>query len=109
MSGPTEATYRSEKGLSVFRRAVYAVVAKIPEGHVLSYGAVAAKAGSPRAVRAVGTALSENCYQDVPCHRVIRSDGTIGEYAFGGPKAKRHRLEEEGILVDNAGRVVFPS
>ncbi len=109
MCGPTEATYRSEKGLSVFRRAVYAVVAKIPEGRVLSYGAVAAKAGNARAARAVGTALAENRYWDVPCHRVVRSDGTLGDYAFGGPEAKRKRLKQEGVAFDQRGRAVFPS
>lgn len=109
MKGPTEKSYQEAKDLLPFRKSVYRVVSQIPVGRVMTYGAVAAKIGNPRASRAVGTALAENCYQDVPCHRVVRSDGTIGEYAFGGPKAKRHQLEAEGVLVDGSGRVVFPS
>lgn len=109
MKGPVEKSYKKAKDLSPFRKAVYQVVSRIPAGRVMTYGAVAAKAGNPRAVRAVGTALAENCYQDVPCHRVVRSDGAIGEYAFGGSKAKRHRLETEGVLVDGSGCIVFPS
>ncbi len=104
---PKEVTYKEAAGLSSFRRSVYRVVARIPEGRVLSYAAVAKRAGVSGAARAVGTAMAENCYQDVPCHRVVRSDGTIGEYAFGGPTAKAARLRREGVQIVN-GRVVFP-
>ncbi len=104
---PEKARYSDADDLSVFRRAVYRVVARIPKGKVLTYGQVAAKAGVPRAARAVGTALAQNCYRDVPCHRVVRSDGGIGEYAFGGTTAKAARLKREGVRIAN-GRVVFP-
>lgn len=73
---------------------------------MLTYGQVAAKAGVPGAARAVGTAMAENRYSDVPCHRVVRSDGSIGEYAFGGTAAKAARLKREGVRIVN-GRVVF--
>jgi len=109
MKGPTKLSYTSAKSLSSFRRAVYRIVASIPEGRVLAYGEVARQAGVPSASRAVGTALARNEYRDVPCHRVVRSDGGIGEYAFGGARAKRRRLEEEGVRIDARGRVVFPS
>lgn len=109
MRGPTETSYRSSQSLSSFRRAVYAAVADIPPGRVSTYRAIAAKAGNARAARAVGTALAENRYRDVPCHRVVRSDGTLGDYAFGGPEAKRRRLKHEGVAFDQRDRAVFPS
>lgn len=102
-------SFTQETTLSLFRKAVYTVVSKIPKGAVMTYAEVAKKMGNPLAVRAVGTTLSKNCFLDVPCHRVVRSDGSIGEYAFGGPKAKGKRLLEEGIQVDKNGRVAFPS
>ncbi len=104
---PSQRSYKKALGLSHFRRAVYAVVAQIRPGQFRTYGEVARLAGVPKAARAVGTALRENCYQDVPCHRVVRSDGAVGEYAFGGTSVKVQRLMREGItLVRN--RVVFP-
>jgi O-6-methylguanine DNA methyltransferase len=80
-----------------FRQKVLDVVAKIPSGQVLTYAEVAQRAGSPKAVRAVGTILSKNYRADVPCHRVIRSDGKIGQYNRGAQK-KRNILREEGYL-----------
>jgi methylated-DNA-[protein]-cysteine S-methyltransferase len=71
-----------------FRRAVLAHLPAIPYGRTESYAQVAAAAGSPKAVRAVGTACAMNPLPVVvPCHRVVRSDGTMGGYA-GGPGAK---------------------
>jgi methylated-DNA-[protein]-cysteine S-methyltransferase len=67
----------------------------IAYGHTASYAAVAAAAGNPRAVRAVGTACSTNPLPVVvPCHRVIRSSGSFGRYV-GGPEAKRALLALE--------------
>jgi methylated-DNA-[protein]-cysteine S-methyltransferase len=68
----------------------------IPKGETRSYGQVAAAAGIPGAARAVGTCMKENYDSSVPCHRVIRSDGTLGEYNRGGPVVKRALLEAEG-------------
>jgi methylated-DNA-[protein]-cysteine S-methyltransferase len=80
-----------------FARKVYAVVAKIPRGQVRTYGQVAAAAGRPGAARAVGTLMSKNLdTARVPCHRVVRADGKIGDYAFGGPKRKLALLKQEG-------------
>ncbi len=82
---------------STFSHKVLVVVAKIPRGKVMTYAEVARKAGSPRAVRAVGTILSKNYRPDVPCHRVIRSDGKLGQYNRGADEKKRI-LKKEGYL-----------
>lgn len=71
-------------GPTPFMRAVYHVVAVIPRGSVMTYAQVARAVGRPRAVRAVGTALNRNpLAPDVACHRVVRSDGTVGGFAHG--------------------------
>jgi methylated-DNA-[protein]-cysteine S-methyltransferase len=78
-----------------FRRTVLSHLPEIGYGRTASYAAVAAAAGSPRAVRAVGTACATNPLPVVvPCHRVVRSDGTLGQYA-GGAEAKRQLLAME--------------
>lgn len=66
-----------------FAEKVYSVVSKIPKGKVLTYKEVAKKAGSPGAFRAVGNILNKNYNPSIPCHRVIRSDGTPGGYNRG--------------------------
>lgn len=81
-----------------FQRAVYDVVRGIPEGSTLTYADVAARIGKPRAVRAVGNALNKNYDPDIPCHRVVRSDGTTGGYNRG-EAAKRARLRAEGCKI----------
>lgn len=82
-----------------FTEKVYEVVRKIPKGKVLTYGEVAQRAGNAKAVRAVGTIMSKNFNPDIPCHRVIRADGTVGNYNRGGEKAKKRILREEGYQV----------
>ncbi len=78
-----------------FRRVVLEHLTQIGYGSTASYGAVAAASGSPAAVRAVGTACARNPLPVViPCHRVVRGDGSIGQYA-GGAEAKRALLELE--------------
>ncbi|MFZ2530316.1 MAG: methylated-DNA--[protein]-cysteine S-methyltransferase [Rhodococcus sp. (in: high G+C Gram-positive bacteria)] len=78
-----------------FRREVIVHLPEIGYGHTASYADVAAASGSPRAVRAVGTACAKNPLPViVPCHRVVRSDGGIGQYA-GGVDAKRTLLRLE--------------
>lgn len=84
--------------LNRFSEKVYAIVAKIPKGQVMTYAGVAKKAGVPGAARAVGTLMAKNYDPKIPCHRVIRSDGTIGQYNRGGPSAKRALLKKEGAL-----------
>jgi methylated-DNA-[protein]-cysteine S-methyltransferase len=78
-----------------FRRAVLDHLPEIAYGRTESYAQVAAAAGSPKAVRAVGTACALNPLPVVvPCHRVVRSDGSYGQYA-GGEAAKRTLLTME--------------
>ena len=75
-----------------FREKVYAAARKIPRGKVATYGAVALAIGAPRAARAVGNALNKNPFAPkVPCHRVVRADGSLGGYA-SGERAKTKRL-----------------
>ena len=78
-----------------FRRLVLNRLSDIAYGHTASYAAVAAAAGNPKAVRAVGTACANNPLPVVvPCHRVVRSDGSFGGY-LGGPAAKQLLLNLE--------------
>jgi methylated-DNA-[protein]-cysteine S-methyltransferase len=78
-----------------FRLAVLEHLPEIAYGHTESYAQVATAAGSPKAVRAVGTACALNPLPVVvPCHRVVRSDGSYGQYA-GGEEAKRTLLTME--------------
>lgn len=82
-----------------FRERVLAIVRSIPKGKVMSYQGVARVAGSLRASRAVGSIMKHNYDPTVPCHRVIRSDGSVGEYNRGGSAKKRALLKKEGALV----------
>ena len=85
--------------LSPFEQAVLRKALEIPPGEVRPYGWIAREIGRPKAVRAVGTALAKNPIPIlIPCHRVIRSDGRIGEYALG-KKLKREILAAEGVDV----------
>lgn len=86
--------------MSSFSEKVYSVVAKIPKGQVLTYKQVAKKAGSPLAYRAVGNILNKNYNPNIPCHRVVRSDGKIGGYNRGA-KRKKEILTREGFLKKN--------
>ena len=89
------------RGSSAFEQAVWLKALEIPRGEVRPYGWVAAEIGRPKAVRAVGTALGHNPVPlIVPCHRVVRSDGTIGQYSLGGPGNKRTILAAEGLDPD---------
>lgn len=90
------------RGLSVFEAAVLRAAARIPRGQTRPYAWVARQAGRPKAVRAVGSALGRNPVPLlIPCHRVTRSDGTLGEYVFGAA-AKERLLRAEDVDVDEA-------
>ncbi|HVM90949.1 MAG TPA: MGMT family protein [Verrucomicrobiae bacterium] len=81
-----------------FTERVYDVVRKIPKGKTMTYGQVAAAIGDPRAARAVGNALNKNRdTKNIPCHRVIRSDGSTGGYAFGARKKIALLKKEKAI------------
>ena len=89
------------RGRTAFEVAVWTKALEIPAGEVRPYGWIAAEIGRPRAVRAVGTALGHNPVPlIVPCHRVVRTDGTIGQYSLGGPGNKRTILATEGLDPD---------
>ncbi|EKD93791.1 MAG: hypothetical protein ACD_28C00061G0007 [uncultured bacterium] len=83
---------------SKFADKVWEVVAQIHKGETLTYKQVAEKAGRPRAFRAVGSILKHNYNPNIPCHRVIRSDGKLGEYNRG-VELKEKRLREEGAIL----------
>jgi methylated-DNA-[protein]-cysteine S-methyltransferase len=86
-------------GLTPFRRKVLGETVKVPAGHYTTYSQLAAKAGRPRAARAAGNALHDNPVAIiVPCHRVLRGDGSLGGYA-GGLDAKAWLLRHEGALL----------
>ena len=88
------------RGLTPFEQAVLRKTREIPRGEVRPYGWVAREIGRPAAMRAVGTALANNPIPYfIPCHRVVRVDGQIGNYGGGGPDAKRSILTLEGVRV----------
>jgi O-6-methylguanine DNA methyltransferase len=84
------------KNKKIFTHKVFAVVKKIPTGQVLTYKQVAELAGNPKACRAVGNILNKNYNPNIPCHRVIRSDGQSGGYNRGNKK-KEEVLKSEGV------------
>jgi O-6-methylguanine DNA methyltransferase len=89
------------RGHSPFEQDVWKKALEIPRGEVRPYGWIAAEIGRPKAVRAVGTALGHNPIPlIVPCHRVVRTDGFIGQYSLGGPQNKRTILAVEGADPD---------
>ena len=82
---------------STFQQTVLEVTATIPKGEVRPYGWLAKEVGNPGAVRAVGSTMARNPVPlIIPCHRVVRTDGHIGNYSLGGPHNKRSLLAEEG-------------
>ena len=84
-----------------FQLKVWAYLRKIPRGSVRTYAQVAKDLGKPLAIRAVANAIGKNPYAPkIPCHRVIRSDGSLGGYSGkGGVKTKRFLLKKEGIRL----------
>ena len=98
--------------MSPFQEAVLRCVARIPEGKVTSYGAVAAMAGQPRAARGVGWILNRSDPEtDHPWWRVVNRDGVLSTYKLpggAGPLQRAH-LEAEGVPFDPEGRVAGDS
>ena len=96
-----------------FNQKIYDILKKVPKGRVTTYKILAEAAGT-KAYRAVGNAMAKNPYAPkVPCHRVVNSDGNVGNYSGkGGKKGKIGMLEKEGVKVRNGkivdfGNVVF--
>jgi methylated-DNA-protein-cysteine methyltransferase-like protein len=90
-----------------FPQRVYALVARVPPGHVITYGALARLLGDPRKAREVGWAMAAIPPRlRLPAHRVINSRGELsGGHAFGGYEVQRARLEAEGVQFEPDGRV----
>lgn len=79
-------------GLTPLQRSVLGAVASVPHGQVRSYGEIAAQIGRPRACRFVGTTLARNPFPIfIPCHRIVRADGSLGGFG-GGTKLKKRML-----------------
>lgn len=92
-------------GLTEFSARVLKETVGIPRGKVCTYSGLALRAGFPRAARAVGSVMAKNPFPLViPCHRVVRADGTAGHFG-GGAGMKKRLLGREGIPFDAAGRV----
>ena len=88
------------RGSTEFEESVLRKAREIPRGQVRPYSWIAREIGHPAAVRAVGTALAHNPIPFfIPCHRVVRADGVIGNYSAGGPEAKRDILILEGVRL----------
>jgi O-6-methylguanine DNA methyltransferase len=107
LAGDRSTTIRLDlRGWSPFEQAVWMKTAQIPYGEVRPYGWIASEIGRPKAVRAVGTALAHNPVPlVVPCHRVVRTDGTIGQYSLGGPENKVTILTAEGVDLSRLERL----
>ena len=84
--------------MKIFREKVLVVVKKIPKGGLMTYKEVAKKAGNSKAARAVGAIMRTNYDPSVPCHRVIRTDGSLGGYNRGGSAKKTALLRAEGAI-----------
>jgi methylated-DNA-[protein]-cysteine S-methyltransferase len=81
-----------------FSQSVWKVMRKIPAGKMISYAQLAERAGSPAAVRAAGTACGRNLIAPIiPCHRIVKSGGELGNYGYG-IEIKRALLEFEGAI-----------
>ncbi len=96
--------YTNRMQKNTFADKVRDVVRKIPKGKVMTYKEVAVKAGSPNASRAVGSILKQNYDPKIPCHRVVRSDGIIGEYNRGRDEKVRKLRAEGAITTDGTLR-----
>lgn len=84
-----------------FQKKVWKEISKIPKGKVRTYKELAKLIGKPKSSRAVANACGKNPYPiKIPCHRVIRSDGSLGGYSGkGGIKTKKNLLKKEGVII----------
>jgi O-6-methylguanine DNA methyltransferase len=97
-------TYADALGFTSFERDVYRALAAVPCGTVLSYRDLATAAGHPNAYRAAGTAMAHNALPVIlPCHRVIRNDGRLGQYG-DDPAWKERLLALEGVRLTREER-----
>jgi methylated-DNA-[protein]-cysteine S-methyltransferase len=91
--------YADAHGLTDFERDVYRALARVPYGTAVSYRELAAAAGRPNAYRAAGSAMARNLLPVIlPCHRIVRNDGRLGQYG-DDPAWKERLLKLEGVQV----------
>lgn len=95
-----------------FKEKVLEVVRSIPAGTIMSYGEVSRRAGVNGAARAVGTIMSGNTDKSIPCHRVVKADGSVGEYnglrsKDTGKNAKLNLLKKEGVKFTKTNKAIF--
>lgn len=91
--------------MTEFQNKCYKVLKQVPKNKITTYKDLAKAIGHPKAYRAVGTAMNKNPFAPkVPCHRVINSNGELGQFAFG-QEAKQVLLQKEGLIV-KSGKVV---
>ena len=93
--------------MKTFQEKVIDIVKKIPKGRVFTYSEVAKSAGNAKASRAVGAIMAKNKDRSVPCHRVIKSDGSVGMYNGLQGKSKVVILKEEGIIFNSRNGVII--
>jgi methylated-DNA-[protein]-cysteine S-methyltransferase len=88
-------------GSTPLQQKVWSELTKIPRGSVITYKELAKRIGKPKAARVVANAVGKNPFApQVPCHRVVRSDGGLGGYSGkGGVKTKRELLKKEGVKL----------
>ena len=92
-----------------FQSDCYEALKKVPKGKVITYAGLARMIGRPKAHRAVGSAMNKNPYApQVPCHRVVKSNGDLGGFATD-IKVKIKRLQKEGVVVSDNKIVDFQS
>ena len=97
----------NKKELTSFEWQVLKATTTIPIGETRTYKWVAEKIGRPKSVRAVGQALRKNPYPiTIPCHRVIKSDGSLGAYAGRHDMKKKQLLDREQLIVQAIGKSV---
>jgi len=85
--------------MQTFSDAVRDIVRTIPKGKTMTYKQVATRAGTANAARAVGAIMRTNFDETIPCHRVVKSDGTLGSYNRGGRNRKYEILKGEGVAL----------
>lgn len=91
--------------MTEFQNKCYKTLKRVPKNKITTYKDLAKAIGHPKAYRAVGTAMNKNPFAPkVPCHRVINSNGELGQFAFG-KKAKQALLQKEGLVIE-LGKVV---
>ena len=89
------------QGVRPLGQLTLAKLLEIPHGEVRSYAWVAREIGRPSAVRSVASAIADNPIPVlIPCHRVVRSDGQLGDFSLGGQELKRELLKFEGLQLD---------